>query len=121
MKGGNERGSHILAITFLKQWRAFSYNHTEDDIQGTVTCSVPPLLWDYCEDWSHEQRYSWVYRHKGDTHFLKNIFNTEFQLEMHYITIVLLNEIYVCNGWLYTPNTPNAVNKGLELETNVFL
>lgn len=49
-----------------------------------------------------------------------NIFNTEFQLEMHYITIVLLNEIYVCNGLLYTPNTPNAVNKGLELETNVF-
>lgn len=47
-----------------------------------------------------------------------NIFNTEFQLEMHYITIVLLNEIYVCNGLLYTPNT---VNKGLELETNVFL
>lgn len=50
-----------------------------------------------------------------------NIFNTEFQLEMHYITIVLLNEIYVCNGLLYTPNTANAVNKGLKLETNVFL
>lgn len=100
-EGGKRMGFPHSCNHLSKQWRAFSYNHTEDGLQCTVT--VPSLLWDYCEDWSHEQCYSWVYRHKGDTHFtfLMNIFNTEFQLEMYYVTILPLTY--------------------LKLETNVFI